>query len=72
MKYRRVAIRQFGDQVVLVVEDDLTAPRGGQALVRRGVLRREYPPRPVSARPEGAIYSRVRMVGVVGARRSWW
>ena len=35
MKYRHVVIRQFGGPEVLqVVEDDLAAPRGGQALVK--------------------------------------
>jgi NADPH:quinone reductase-like Zn-dependent oxidoreductase len=35
MKYRHVVIRRFGGPEVLqVVEDDLAAPRGGQALVK--------------------------------------
>ena len=35
MRYRHVVIRQFGGPEVLqVVEDDLTAPRSGQALVK--------------------------------------
>src|SRR5262249_56955013 len=35
MRYRHVVIRQFGGPEVLqVVEDDLAAPRSGQALVK--------------------------------------
>src|SRR5262249_47473487 len=35
MKYRHVVVRQFGGPEVLqVVEDDLAAPRSGQALVK--------------------------------------
>jgi NADPH:quinone reductase-like Zn-dependent oxidoreductase len=35
MKYRHIVIRQFGGPEVLqVVEDDLAAPRSGQALVK--------------------------------------
>src|SRR5215468_9166637 len=35
VRYRHVVIRQFGGPEVLqVVEDDLTAPRSGQALVK--------------------------------------